>query len=327
MTQIIFIICLFLCYNLSAQENLQSLNKKCEFKSKQIEKTKSDFAVIYRSYLKPGRESDYQKAWKIVAQYFVNCRGAIGSCLHRTSDGMWVAYSRWPDQKTRDASWPGDEPSDELPQEIRDAVIMIQDCLDPDRKLPDICMEVVNDLFLNGGRSNQGDNMLFTIQPFDSKYQSEVIDLIERIQIGEFNIPIEKSQRKELQPISQSFQKNKGNYWVALFHGKVIGTIAVIDTAHNAFELRDVFLDQEYHGQKAGFAKKLLGTVLSWSKEHDVKTIYLGTTLSFKAAHRFYEKHGFCEIARKDMHCQPMDCAEKFYWLDLDSKNSFGELQ
>lgn len=83
--------------------------------------------------------------------------------------------------------------------------------------------------------------MLFTIQPFDSKYQSEVVDLIERIQVGEFSIPIEGGQRKELQSIPQNFQKNKGNYWMALFDGKVIGTIAVIDIGHNAFELRDVF--------------------------------------------------------------------------------------
>jgi N-acetylglutamate synthase-like GNAT family acetyltransferase len=301
---------------------MQALNEKCEFKSKQTnEKSKPSFAVIYRSYLKPNRESDYQNAWKTVAQYFVKHRGAIGSCLHQTSDGMWVAYSRWPDQKTRDASWSGEHaPSDELPQEIRDAVKTIQDCLDPDRKLPDICMQVVNDLFLSEKECTKQENdMSFTILPFDSKYQSEVIDLIERIQVGEFSIPIEEAQRKELQSISQSFRKNKGNYWVALFNGKVIGTIAVIDIGHNAFELRDVFLDQECRGKKTGFAKKLLDTVLSWSKEHNVKTIFLGTTLSFKAAHRFYEKHGFREIARQDMpsYCQPMDCDEKFYRLDL----------
>lgn len=71
--------------------------------------------------------------------------------------------------------------------------------------------------------------MFFRIQCFESKYQSEVIDLIERIQVGEFNIPIDEKQREELQSISRSFQKDKGNYWVALFNEKVIGTIAVID--------------------------------------------------------------------------------------------------
>ncbi len=56
------------------------------------EKSRSNFAVLYRGYLKPGTESDYQNAWQLVAQYFVKYRGAIGSCLHRTSEGMWVAY-------------------------------------------------------------------------------------------------------------------------------------------------------------------------------------------------------------------------------------------
>lgn len=140
MKKIIFTVCLFLSYSISAQERMQALN----------DKSKSNFAVIYRSYLKPGRENDYQNAWQTIAQYFVKHRGAIGSCLHRTSDGMWVVYSRWPDQKTRDASWPGKyAPSDELPQEIRDAVKTIHDCVDPDRKLTDICMEVINDLLLN----------------------------------------------------------------------------------------------------------------------------------------------------------------------------------
>ncbi len=108
------------------------------------------YAVIYQGYLKSGRENEYQEAWNKVAQYFIDHRGAIGSCLHRTSDGLWVAYSRWPDKKTRDNSWPGENaPSEELPLEIRNAVLTIKDCLDPDRKIPDLCMEVVNDLFLS----------------------------------------------------------------------------------------------------------------------------------------------------------------------------------
>jgi hypothetical protein len=105
------------------------------------------FAVIYRGFLKSGREEDYQSAWQQVALYFVEKRGALGSTLHRTEEGMWVAYSRWPDRATRDASWPGDSiPSEELPDEIRRAILMLQDCIDQARKLPDICMSVINNL-------------------------------------------------------------------------------------------------------------------------------------------------------------------------------------
>lgn len=106
------------------------------------------FAVIYRGYLKPGREADYRTAWNQVARYFIEKRGALGSCLHRTEDGLWIAYSRWPDKETRDASWPGNKsPSNELPPEICHAIAILKDSLDEDRKIPDICMEVVDDLF------------------------------------------------------------------------------------------------------------------------------------------------------------------------------------
>ena len=105
------------------------------------------FAVIYQGYIQPGRETEYQKAWNKVARFFVDQRGAIGSCLHRTNDGLWIAYSRWPDKQTRDASWPGENaPSDELPSEICDAILTIKDCLDRERKIPEICMEVIEDL-------------------------------------------------------------------------------------------------------------------------------------------------------------------------------------
>lgn len=96
-------------------------------------------------------------------------------------------------------------------------------------------------------------------------------------------------------------------------------SICSIDIGHHAFELRDVFLAKEHRSTPNKYAAKLLDAVLKWSREHGVRTIYLGTTLSFRAAHKFYEKSGFREIRRDQMHsyCQPMDCDEKFYQLDL----------
>jgi len=105
------------------------------------------FAVIYRAFIKSGLELEYQEAWRQVASYFVKYRGALGSCLHKTTEGMWVAYSRWPDKETRDASWPGENAPDEiLPVEIKKAIVTIQNCIDQTQKLSEICMEVVDDL-------------------------------------------------------------------------------------------------------------------------------------------------------------------------------------
>ena len=107
------------------------------------------FAVIYQGYVKAGCEAEYKKLWHKVACYFIERRGAIGSCLHQTEEGLWLAYSRWPDKATRDASWPGDNaPSDELPDDIKSSIVAIKGCLDQERKLPEICMEVIEDLLI-----------------------------------------------------------------------------------------------------------------------------------------------------------------------------------
>lgn len=108
------------------------------------------FAVIYRAYLNPGTESEYRKQWNKVANYFVAHRGALGSCLHKTEEGVWLAYSRWPDKATRDASWPGENAASEvLPDDIKNAIVKIKDCIDQERKFPEICMEIIDDLLIN----------------------------------------------------------------------------------------------------------------------------------------------------------------------------------
>lgn len=107
------------------------------------------FAVIYQGYVKSNRETEYKKSWHAIADYFIKHCGAIGSCLHQAENGMWLAYSRWPDKATRDASWPKDgAPSKEIPDDIKFAINTLKDCLDQDRKLPEICMEVIDDMLI-----------------------------------------------------------------------------------------------------------------------------------------------------------------------------------
>ncbi len=110
-------------------------------------KNKTAFAVIYRGYVKAGMEDSYKKYWNQVASFFIKSRGAIGSCLHKTEEGMWVAYSKWPSKEMRDNSWPDDEDVNEsFPIEIKEAILELKNCLDPDRSLPEIAMMVVEDL-------------------------------------------------------------------------------------------------------------------------------------------------------------------------------------
>ena len=111
------------------------------------------FAVIYRFYLQPHQEELYKTCWNTIASYFIKERGAIGSCLHKTDDGFWLAYSRWPDKQTRDDSWPGDDaPSDVLPDAIRATIKVMQGFKEENtdlEKFDEICMDVVEDKLVN----------------------------------------------------------------------------------------------------------------------------------------------------------------------------------
>ena len=139
------------------------------------------------------------------------------------------------------------------------------------------------------------------IQPFEEKYGKDLINLIVGIQQNEFGIPITAADQPDLSNIQGFYQQKCGNFWVALCSGRVVGTIALLDIGRQQAALRKMFVDALFRGNRTGTAKKLLKTLVSWSKQAGIKEIYLGTTPKFLAAQKFYEKNGFGEIAKTDL--------------------------
>lgn len=76
------------------------------------------------------------------------------------------------------------EPSAELPFEIRSAVLTLKECLDADRKIPDLCMEVVNDLLLSSNSAESN----FILSPEQERIMNLVYEEVE-IAIQEGNPP------------------------------------------------------------------------------------------------------------------------------------------
>ncbi len=146
---------------------------------------------------------------------------------------------------------------------------------------------------------NQSDNV--TIKPYQQIYKEEIIDLIVDIQQNEFGIAITAGDQPDLMTISEFYQRNKGNFWVALLNDQVIGTISLLDIGNKQAALRKMFVAHDFRGKKFNVASKLLKTLLTWAIEVGLQEIYLGTTSQFKAAHRFYEKRGFKELAKEDL--------------------------
>jgi N-acetylglutamate synthase-like GNAT family acetyltransferase len=88
---------------------------------------------------------------------------------------------------------------------------------------------------------------------------------------------------------------------VALLDGKVVGTISLLDLGDNQAALRKMFVKKQYRGPAFNAAGSLLAELLTWARGRNLKTIFLGTTPKFLAAHRFYEKNGFAEILKESL--------------------------
>jgi GNAT superfamily N-acetyltransferase len=161
----------------------------------------------------------------------------------------------------------------------------------------------------------------FQIEPFSEPYQERVEALVLPIQQNEFGIQITRDDQPDLIEIAGFFQHGQGNFWVALDGDVVIGTIGLVDIGDGQVALRKMFVHKEYRGKISGVAQSLLDTAVAWCKAKRVFSITLGTTASYLAAHRFYEKNGFIETERQLLPVSFPICHvdSKFYVLKIDS--------
>jgi N-acetylglutamate synthase-like GNAT family acetyltransferase len=141
---------------------------------------------------------------------------------------------------------------------------------------------------------------MIQIVPFSSHVEG-VGALIVGIQRDEFQIPITLEDQPDLQNIPNFYQRGSGNFWVAISEGEVVGTVALLDLGNHQGALRKMFVHARYRGPGHGISARLLETLLDWSRARGVKEIYLGTTEKFRAAHRFYERNGFQQIADNEL--------------------------
>ena len=57
-------------------------------------------AVIYHWKITPGKETTFEKMWYQSTKTIYEHWGSFGSSLHKTKDGTYLAYARWPDHET-----------------------------------------------------------------------------------------------------------------------------------------------------------------------------------------------------------------------------------
>ncbi|MDE1993492.1 MAG: GNAT family N-acetyltransferase [Rhizobiaceae bacterium] len=151
------------------------------------------------------------------------------------------------------------------------------------------------------------------IRPFTASDVDGVVSLIVPIQAEEFGIAITAADQPDLMTIPEFYQSGKGQFWVAIRDGKVVGTLGLKDIGNDQSALRKMFVAAEFRGSEHGVAAMLLSALFDHAAEIGIKDIFLGTTDKFLAAHRFYEKNGFAEV-------DPSSLPPSFPRMAVDSK-------
>ncbi|AMO98165.1 acetyltransferase family protein [Collimonas arenae] len=142
---------------------------------------------------------------------------------------------------------------------------------------------------------------MITITTYSEQHRSGIVDLILPIQQGEFGLAITLEEQPDLLDIPAFYQSGHGNFWVALADGEVVGSISLRDIGNGQAALRKMFVKPAFRGREHQVAQQLLQALFDWSTAQGLREVFLGTTSAFLAAHRFYEKHGFVEIAADEL--------------------------
>ncbi len=142
---------------------------------------------------------------------------------------------------------------------------------------------------------------MIQIRPFETPDTTSIVSLILHIQQVEFQVPITLEGQPDLLQIPSFYQQKRGNFWVAVVEGEVVGTIALIDCGGSVGAIRKMFVKQAFRGKPYNIAQQLLDVLTQSAQEQGITSLYLGTLERLQAAIRFYERNGFVLLPKSDL--------------------------
>jgi N-acetylglutamate synthase-like GNAT family acetyltransferase len=157
------------------------------------------------------------------------------------------------------------------------------------------------------------------IIPLQDSHSTAIVDLILSIQQIEFGLSLTINDQPDLLNIENFYKLTGGEFWGAFYEGKLIGTIGLIKIANKVGVIRKMFVAKAFRGGELGVAQLLLNTLISYCKENNITSLYLGTQEVLQAAARFYIKNNFDRIDKGQLPVgfplMPVDNA--FYTLQI----------
>ncbi len=155
------------------------------------------------------------------------------------------------------------------------------------------------------------------ITEYSDKYKDAVMELVFEIAENELGHH-SASGRPDLQKIKEVYQKDRGNFWVALKAGEIVGTIALKDMGEGRGDLWRFYVKGNL--RERGIGHKLFFALMDFAENNGYKEIFLSTRKDQGAANKFYLRHGFEQIEALPEDFPHSLNDDTFYKLDLESE-------
>ena len=134
---------------------------------------------------------------------------------------------------------------------------------------------------------------------YQEKYRQQIIDLILDIQNNEAKINLSLEEQPDLLDIPSCYEKDGGEFWLAVEGDTVIGTLALMNKGNGNAVLKKGFVRADY--RKQGILGKLYATLQEFAKEHDLTTFVFDTPSVATNCHSFFEKRGYRRITKAEL--------------------------
>lgn len=134
---------------------------------------------------------------------------------------------------------------------------------------------------------------MIEIISYSDKFKAQTISFIFDILENEFGHH-SKSGRPDLHNISNYYQKNGGNFWLAVDNGNVVGTIALSNYGDKNGFLERFYVKKDL--RKHGIGRKLFYDLMEFAHINKFENIFLSTWDGTNDAQNFYNKNGFKRI-------------------------------
>ena len=129
------------------------------------------------------------------------------------------------------------------------------------------------------------------IQKFRKKFSNDFY-MLNKVWIEE-NWVLEDSDKKDLLNPQKIVEKG-GQIFFAVSNDNVVGTVAMIFSSKNRFELAKMTVKKDYRGY--GIANLLMDRCIEFARHNLTKEVFLISNDSLKIARILYEKYGFVEV-------------------------------